>query len=114
MKQTIESARKNFEFVRVWRKNPKNGWWEDEAEVILMYESETMVWKEKRSWIKDLQLDNLRGLLGIRRIDRIPNPLDIKLCRVEERIEDCVLQLFGYIERRENAIFLKGYTKEIA
>ena len=41
---------------------------------ILMYGSETMLWKEKeRSGIRDVQMDNLRGLLGIRRMDRLPN-----------------------------------------
>ena len=36
---------------------------------VLMYGSETMLWKEK-SRIKAVQMDNLRGLLGIRRTDR--------------------------------------------
>ena len=37
---------------------------------VLMYGSETMLWKEKeRSRIRAVQMDNLRGLLGIRRID---------------------------------------------
>ena len=33
-----------------------------------MYGSETMLWKE-RSRIRDVQMDNLRDLLGIRRMD---------------------------------------------
>ena len=37
---------------------------------VLMYGSETRIWKEKkRSRIKVVQMDNLRGLLGIRRMD---------------------------------------------
>ena len=53
---------------------------------LLMYGSET-IWKEKeRSRIKDVQINNFRGLLGIRR----------KLCgvkkRVVERIDGSVLQ----------------------
>ena len=41
---------------------------------VLMYGSETMLWKEKeRLRIRAVQKDNLRGLLGIRRLDRIPN-----------------------------------------
>ena len=37
---------------------------------VLMYDSETMVWKEKeRSRMRAVQMDNLRGLLGIRRMD---------------------------------------------
>ena len=39
-----------------------------------MYASEVMLWKEEgRSRIKAVQMDNLRGLLGIRRMDRVPN-----------------------------------------
>ena len=39
-----------------------------------MYGSETILWKEKkRSRIKAVQMDNLRGLLGIRTMDRVPN-----------------------------------------
>ena len=38
---------------------------------VFMYGSETMLWKEKeRSRIRAVQMDNFRGLLGIRRIDR--------------------------------------------
>ena len=34
---------------------------------VLMYESEKMFWKEKeRSRTRAVQIDNLRGLLGIR------------------------------------------------
>ena len=36
---------------------------------VLMYGSETMIWREKdKSRIRAMQMDNLRGLLGIRRI----------------------------------------------
>ena len=41
---------------------------------VLTYGSETMLWEEKkRSRIRVLQMYNLRGLLSIRRMDRIPN-----------------------------------------
>ena len=41
---------------------------------ILMYVSETMRWREKeRSRIRAVQMDNLRGLLGIRRMDKVLN-----------------------------------------
>ena len=41
---------------------------------ILTYGSETILWEEKeRSRIRAVQMDNLGGLLGIRRMDRIPN-----------------------------------------
>ena len=41
---------------------------------VLIYGSETMLWKEKEiSRMRAVQMDNLRGLLGIRRMDRVPN-----------------------------------------
>ena len=48
---------------------------------VLMYGSETMLWKEKeRSRVRAVQMDNLRGLLGIRRMDRVPNAQIRELC----------------------------------
>ena len=39
-----------------------------------MYGSEKMIWKDnERSRIRAVQMDNLRGLLGIRRMDKVPN-----------------------------------------
>ena len=41
---------------------------------LLTYGSETRLWKEKeRSRIRATQMDNVKGLLGIRRMDRAPN-----------------------------------------
>ena len=41
---------------------------------VHMYGSEAMLWKEKeKSRIRAAQMDNLRGLLGIRRMDRVSN-----------------------------------------
>ena len=41
---------------------------------VLMYGNETMIWREKKiSRVRPVQMDNLRGLLGIRRMDRVPN-----------------------------------------
>ena len=40
---------------------------------ILMYSSETMKWKEKERFrIRTVQMNNLRGLLGIKMMDRVP------------------------------------------
>ena len=36
---------------------------------VLMYGFETMIWKE-RSRIRVVQMDNLKGLLGIKRMDK--------------------------------------------
>ena len=41
---------------------------------ILSFGSETMIWRGKeRSRIRAVQMNNLRGLLGIRRMDKIQN-----------------------------------------
>ena len=59
---------------------------------VLVYGSETMIWKEERSRIMAMQMDNLRGLLSIRRMDRVSNARIRELCEVkkglDERIDD--------------------------
>ena len=41
---------------------------------VVLNGSETILWREiERSKIKALQMDNLRGLLGIGRMDRVTN-----------------------------------------
>ena len=40
---------------------------------VLMYGSDTIIWKKVRSSIRDLQRDNLTGLLDIKRMDKVPN-----------------------------------------
>ena len=74
---------------------------------VLMYGSETMISKKKeRYWIIAIQMDDLRGLLGIRRMDNVPNARIRELCRVmkrvAERIEEDVLRWFGHVKRMEN------------
>ena len=69
---------------------------------VLMYGSDTILWREKeRSRIRNIQMDNLRGMLGIRRIDRVPNARINELCRVtrgvEEKIHEGVLRWFGHV-----------------
>ena len=50
-------------------------------------------------------MDNLIGLLGFRRMDRVPNAWITGLCevmkRVDKRIDEDVIQWFGHMERRE-------------
>ena len=46
---------------------------------VLMHGSETRREKE-RSRVRAVQMDNLRGLLGIRRMDRFPNARIRELC----------------------------------
>ena len=71
--------------------------------LVLMYGSETMMWREKeRSWIRAVQMVNLRGLLGIRIMDS------------DERIGG-VLRCFGDMERMENdRIAKRVYVGECA
>ena len=41
---------------------------------VLLYANETTIWREKeRSMIRAVEMDSLRGLLSIRRTDRVPN-----------------------------------------
>ena len=55
--------------------------------------------KKERSRIRAVQLDNLRRLLGISRIYRVPNARIRELCGVkkglDERIDEGVLRWFG-------------------
>ena len=52
-------------------------------EPVLMYGNETMLWKDKkRSRIMAIQMDNVKGLLSIKRIDRVPNAQIREMCRV--------------------------------
>ena len=40
---------------------------------VLTYGSEIMIRKKEMSRIRAVQMDNLKGLLGIRRMDKVPN-----------------------------------------
>ena len=65
--------------------------------LVLTYSSETMIWEEKeRSRIRAVQMDKLRGLMGIRRIDKVPNAWIREFCGIirglDERIDEGVLQ----------------------
>ena len=56
-------------------------------------------------------MDILRGLLGIRRIDWVPNARIRASCKVkkdlDERIDEGVLQWFGHVERMERDRVIK-------
>ena len=67
--------------------------------------------------IRAVQMDNLRGLLGIRRMDRVPNAGIRNLCGmmkgVDKRIDEGILQWFGHVERvEEDRIAKRVYVKE--
>ena len=87
---------------------------------VLTYGSETIIWKENdRSRIWTVQINNLRGLLGIRRRDKVPNARIRQLCRVakgvDENIYEGILRCFGHMERIENdRIAKRVYVGECA
>ena len=65
-----------------------------------------MLWKEnQRSRVWAVQIGNLRRLLGIRRLYRVPNAQIRELCGVkkglDERIDESMLPRFGHVERLE-------------
>ena len=71
---------------------------------VLTYGSETMLWKDKkRSRIKAVPMDNLRKLLGIRRMGRVPNAWIRELCGVkkgqDERVDKGLLWWFSHVKR---------------
>ena len=77
------------------------------------------LWEKERSRINAIQMDNHRGLLGIRRRNRMPNAWKRELSRVmkgvDKRIDEGVLQWFGHMERRKkNRIAKNVYVREYA
>ena len=69
---------------------------------VLLYGSETMIWREKeRSRSKAVQMDNPRGLLGIRRMDKAPNSQTTKLYGVKkgvnQRIDEGILPFLSHM-----------------
>ena len=87
---------------------------------VLMYGSETMIWKEEdRSRLRAVQMDKIRSLLGIRKMDRIQNARIREMYGMEkggyERIEEDVLHWFSHVERIENDRIAKRlYVGELA
>ena len=66
-----------------------------------------MVRREKeKSRIRAVRMNNLRWLLGIRKMNRVPNAQIRELCgvtkEVDEGINESILRLFGHVERIEN------------
>ena len=63
-------------------------------------------------------MENLRGLLGIRRMDKVPNAWIKELCRVMKRVDeriDGVLWWFNHVERIQNDRIVKRvYVEECA
>ena len=52
---------------------------------VVLHGSEKMIWRGKdRSRIRVVQMDNFRGLLGIRRMDKVPDAR-IRVIQGDER-----------------------------
>ena len=77
-----------------------------------------LLWEEKeRSRIRAVHIDKVRGLICIRRMDRVPNALIRELCEVtkgvEERIDEGVLRWLTHVEGMENDTIAKRvYVRE--
>src|SRR5678815_2512779 len=79
---------------------------------VLLYSSETMVWNKKyRSKVQCVQMDNLRGILGVRRIDKMRNECIREMCGMKkglnERINKSMLRWFGHVERMNDSWLVK-------
>ena len=62
-------------------------------------------------------MDNLRGLLGIRRMYKVPNAQIKELCGVKkclyERIDEGVLRWFSHVERMERDRITKSMWESV-
>ena len=74
---------------------------------VLTYGSEILLWKEKEgSIIMCEQMNNLKDLLSIKRIDRMPNAWVTYLCGVNEGVDKRIKETDGV--KRIWASRLKG------
>ena len=62
--------------------------------------------EKERTRIRGVQMDNLRGLLGIRRMDKVLNARIRLLCLVmngvDKKIHDGVPRWFSHVKKMEN------------
>ena len=65
-----------------------------------MHTSETVIWKEL-SRIRAVQMDNLRGLLGIRRMAEVLNAFIKELCGVTKGVDERIDEGIGSAMCRE-------------
>src|SRR5678815_2173447 len=72
----------------------------------------TMVWNKRyRSKVQCVQMDNLKGVLDVRRIEKMRNERIRELCGVKkgvnERINESMLRWFGHVERMNDSRLIK-------
>ena len=64
-----------------------------------------------------VQRDNLRGFLGIKRMDRVPNAQKTKLCGVkkslDERIDEGILWWYILVERMDSGRIAKSLCRSM-
>ena len=54
---------------------------------VVMYGSKEMVWSQNyRSEVQTVQMNYLRRVLGVRKIDKMRNEVIIELCRIKKRL----------------------------
>ena len=60
-------------------------------------------------WVRAVQTNNVRCLLGIRRISRIPNVRIKELCRVAKGLQEKIFEsVLRWLERMENDRIVKN------
>ena len=73
---------------------------------VLMFGSEAMIWKKDKFRVRAVLMNNLRGLLGIWRTDKVPNERIYELCGVskgvDKRINEGFCQWFDHMENMED------------
>ena len=63
---------------------------------VLLYDRETMLWIEKeRSRIRAVQMDDLRGLQIVMRMNRVPNVRIRELCGVAKWVGEIIEKVFS-------------------
>ena len=72
---------------------------------------------KERSRISAVQMDNLRGLLAIRSLDKVTNARIGELCRVkkglDERIDEGMLWWFSHVQRMESDRIARSLFKRV-
>ena len=121
----IVEARKAWgELKDVWKKRhisreAKVGMYEGIIEPSLLYGCETWVLNVRdRKRMEAVEMNGLRNICGLRRIDRVPNVVIRRMCgknvSVSKKIGQGVPRWFGLVERMGNERLLKRvYDSEV-
>ena len=118
MYHRITEARKAWGAMKdVWKKQhisreAKVGMYEGIIEPSLLYGCEVWVMKARdRKRMEAVEMNCLRNICGLRRIDRVSNVEIRRRCgknvSVSQRMDQGVLRWFGHVERMENERMVK-------